>query len=365
MGVKVRIKNSKLYLDIYQKGRRKWEALYLTLGEDKGMNREALRLAEIARAKKEQQLFSHEWNLLDPVRSKQSLEDYARKSAATKPKSHHLPKALPYLEEYAKGIRLEAVNEEWLEGFKAYLFSTKKIKTVTISHYFAAVCSLLKQAHRDRIIPRNPAENVKKVSEPEALKVWLTPEEIERLARTPAQSEWGDAVKRGFLFSCLTGLRVSDIKTLAWGDIIRSPAPMVMKRQVKTQGIAGIPLNPSAWAIIKADKTHPPEELIFPTLSKSKASTSYHFRLWPQRAGIQKKIGWHTARHSFAVLSLEGGADLYTVSKLLGHTDIQTTQAYAKATDGMKRKAVNALPEINLDKRGEIVPMPKVEGAEQ
>jgi site-specific recombinase XerD len=70
-------------------------------------------------------------------------------------------------------------------------------------------------------------------------------------------------------------------------------------------------------------------------------------------------------RHSFAVLSLEGGADLYTVSKLWGIPTFRQPQAYAKATDGMKRKAVNALPEINLDKRGEIVPMPKVEGAEQ
>jgi site-specific recombinase XerD len=56
-------------------------------------------------------------------------------------------------------------------------------------------------------------------------------------------------------------------------------------------------------------------------------------------------------RHTFAVLALENGADLYTVSKLLGHTDIQTTQIYAKATDRMKRAAVENLPEIQLDKK--------------
>lgn len=365
MGVKIRINRGRLYLDVYEKGKRKWESLHLTLGEDKAMNREAMRLAEIARSKREQQIFSNQWNLLDSVKSKQSLETFARKIADTLPKDNHLPKALPYLEQYGKGIRLEAVDEEWLEGFKAHLFASGNLKQVTIAHYFAAVCSVLKKAHRERIIPRNPADNVKKIQEPEAMKVWLTPEEIEALSRAPMPSEWGSVIKKSFLFACLTGLRISDIKSLTWGDILRGPSPMIMKRQVKTHGIAGVPLNSSAWAIIKDDKIHAPNELVFPTLSKSKASPGFHFKRWAMLAGVNKKISWHTARHTFAVLSLEGGADLYTVSKLLGHTDIQTTQVYAKATDSMKRKAVDALPKIDLTRRGEIVPMLKAEGGEK
>jgi integrase len=58
---------------------------------------------------------------------------------------------------------------------------------------------------------------------------------------------------------------------------------------------------------------------------------------------IEKNIGWHTARHFFAVLSLESGAEIYTLSKLLGHTNVSTTQVYAKAKDKIKREAVNAL----------------------
>jgi site-specific recombinase XerD len=69
---------------------------------------------------------------------------------------------------------------------------------------------------------------------------------------------------------------------------------------------------------------------------------------WAKKAGIEKQIGWHTARHSFVVLSLESGTEIYTLSKLLGHTDVKTTQVYAVATDKMKREAVNALPVIEI-----------------
>jgi site-specific recombinase XerD len=107
-------------------------------------------------------------------------------------------------------------------------------------------------------------------------------------------------------------------------------------------------LNHSAWNFIKADMKRSPDELMFPRLSASGTDPHEYFRAWERKTGLEKKIGWHTARHTFAVLSLEAGADLYTVSKLLGHTSIETTQVYAKATDKMKRAAVDRLPEIKI-----------------
>ncbi|MDR1301459.1 MAG: tyrosine-type recombinase/integrase [Treponema sp.] len=70
---------------------------------------------------------------------------------------------------------------------------------------------------------------------------------------------------------------------------------------------------------------------------------------WAKKAELEKKISWHTARHTFAVVSLEAGAEIYTILKLLGHTNLKTTQVYAKATDKMKREAVNGLPEIVIN----------------
>jgi site-specific recombinase XerD len=65
-----------------------------------------------------------------------------------------------------------------------------------------------------------------------------------------------------------------------------------------------------------------------------------------QRAKIKKKVGWHTARRSFATLALENGADLYTVAKLLGHTNLKAVAKYAKVTDRLRREAVGGLPEL-------------------
>jgi site-specific recombinase XerD len=136
--------------------------------------------------------------------------------------------------------------------------------------------------------------------------------------------------------------------TITWGDIEHNP-PQIVKRQEKTKAKAFIPLSNMAWSIINDGTIHKHTDLIFPMMAMLKRTSRFdRLQKWVTRAGIEKNIGWHTARHTFAVLSLESGADIYTVSKLLGHTSIKTTQIYAKATDKMKREAVNALPEINI-----------------
>jgi integrase len=136
--------------------------------------------------------------------------------------------------------------------------------------------------------------------------------------------------------------------TITWGDIEHNPLQIV-KRQKKTKVKVFIPLSSMAWSIINDGTIHKYSELIFPMLTMIKRTLRFErLQKWVASTGLQKHIGWHTARHTFAVLSLESGAEIYTVSKLLGHRDIKTTQVYAKATDKMKREAVNALPVINI-----------------
>ena len=359
MGVKIREKRGKLYLDVYFNGRRTWESLGLTVPADQLQKKEVMKLADVLRSKRETQLVSGEWGLLDPIGGKKSLYTYALEIAESKNNGQNLLKALKHLEAFPGGaaIQLSQINERWFEGFQNYLLKDArdtrghKLAQITASHYAAELRFVLHRAVRDSIIPRNPAASVKGIPVPESEKVYLNTEEIQRLANTPVGGILGAEVRRGFLFSCFTGLRVSDIKTLTWGDIERDPL-QIKKRQQKTGRYVNIPLNPNAWEIINDGAIHKHTELVFPLIGTTGTSTNQYLGFWTRDAGLEKKIGWHTARHTFATLTLENGADFFTVSKLLGHTKTATTAVYTKATDKLKREAVNALPDIDLPAAG-------------
>jgi integrase len=178
--------------------------------------------------------------------------------------------------------------------------------------------------------------------------VWLNSDELKKLSETGINYYAGEEMVKAFLFACHTGLRISDLRTLMWGDIELNPRQIV-KQQKKTEAQAYIPLNATAWNLIDdQQKTHDNKAPVFPTLHGKKHGHYARLKKWAKEAGITKEIGWHTARHTFAVLALEGGCDIYTLSKLLGHTDVKTTQIYAQATDKMKRAAVDALPAVEI-----------------
>ncbi len=352
MGVKIRERrNGKLFLDIIHNGVRRRESLGLTLGPDAQTNKETLHVASVIRQRRELAIISNEHGLLDPNEGKRPLVAYAEELAAKDAPKNPLPKSLRYLKEYAGAISLGAVNERWLDGYRAFLLERDAIGKATASKYFSALGMVLRRAVRDLILPRNPMEAVRGISTPEAVKVYLTGEELERLARTPLGGDLGAEVKRAFLFAAFTGLRVSDLKALTWGGIDRG-AMQIVKRQEKTGRVVNIPLHGAAYALIHDKALHDRQELVFPRLTQGKTNTNGYIKTWAAAAGVDKSVGWHTARHTFAVLTLEGGADFYTVSKLMGHTKPQTTATYAKATDGMKRKAVDGLPDIDLVGRG-------------
>ena len=157
----------------------------------------------------------------------------------------------------------------------------------------------------------------------------------------------GAEIRRAFLFACHTGLRVCDLETITWGEIERNPM-QIIKRQIKTKVPVFIPLSKTVQKLIDDGKEHKPDDKLF-DLPQDHRSQSYKvLARWGGAAGVKKKIGWHTARRTFATLALENGADIYTVAKLLGQTSIKQVVKYAKVTDQLRRKAVAALPEIRL-----------------
>ena len=151
-------------------------------------------------------------------------------------------------------------------------------------------------------------------------------------------------LKNAFLFSCFTGLRKSDIMQLRWSEIIKDNGRLIIyKRIQKTQRWLSIPLSGKAIEWLPKRNRHANEDgNIFKPMSNS--SISDNIRKWALAAGIKhKRVSFHTARHTFATLELSLGADLYTVSKLLGHSSITTTQVYAKVVDKQKEQAVSLI----------------------
>jgi len=109
----------------------------------------------------------------------------------------------------------------------------------------------------------------------------------------------------------------------------------------KTRQIIYLPLSAEARRFMPERGNKKPQDLVF-KLPK-RVTTQCDIRTWVKRAGLTKKISFHCARHTFATLALTQGADLYSISKLLGHTNVQTTQIYAAIIDQKKQEAVNLL----------------------
>jgi integrase len=364
MSVKVREKKGYLYLDIYRNGKRTWEALHLSLGPDPAANKETLRYAEIIRQKRELQIFTGEHGLIDPVGAKQTLLEFAVKQAGGLTPQDHLFRLVRYLKDYGVDIKLQTVNNHYVEGFKKYLLTCpmlgrgkkpgvsgrgkKQLSRRTASHLFKALGQLLAIAERDMLILKNPVKSLRGITVPETIKEYLTYDDMNKLAQKNLNGVLGAEIRRAFFFACFTGLRISDIKSLTWGDINRG-GPQIKKVQKKTGRIVTIPLNPAAWALIDpGDSISRADSLIFPILGAKKIDTNKILIAWAEAAGIGKRIGWHTGRRTFATLTIESGADISTVSRLLGHSGIRVTGVYAQSTDKAKREAVNALPVIEI-----------------
>jgi len=348
MSVKVREKRGKLYLDIYQSGKRTWESLHLELTKDKTQDKEIWRLAEICRSKRETQLLTGAWNINDPIAGKISLIGYMEEYSKNYKSPNTVGCCIKYIKEFHSGsIQLIQVTSKWVDDFQGFLLKKDNLSQGSAAFYARLLRSALKRAVAKEMILKNPADVVQKISSPEPEMIFLNIDEVKALARIVIDDPYGAEVRRAFLFGCYTGLRISDLETLTWGKIETNPM-QIIKSQEKTKNTAYIPLNKSAQALIVDGKPHTKTENVFNFSSRNRRTSYTHLKDWAEKAGLKKTVGWHTARRTFATMALENGADIYTVAKLLGHTNISNVTKYAKVTDKLRSEAINALPEIEV-----------------
>ena len=208
--------------------------------------------------------------------------------------------------------------------------------------YFNKLRACLNQAFEEHIIDKNPIRGVEGFKQEEVAREYLTLDEVKKMAATPCNYP---ILKATFLFSCLTGLRKSDIEKLTWGEVQKfGKYTRIVFKQKKTGGQEYLDISDQAAAYLGTRRND--VDRVFEGFTYG-AWTSLELKRWALAAGISKNLTFHCARHTFAVMMLDLGADIYTVSKLLGHRELSTTQIYAKVLDKNKQAAVNLIPDIS------------------
>jgi integrase len=171
-------------------------------------------------------------------------------------------------------------------------------------------------------------------------------EELTLLAAAPISCKKQHQVKEGFLFSCLTGLRISDVLKIRYSDIKEG---VLQYRQQKSKvQFHYLPLSGQAQELISSLQADPRGEFLFWDLNR-KITHSQRLHIldeWVKSAGIKRRITFHVGRHTYATLLLTFGQDIYTVSKLLGHSSVSMTERYGKIINTKKTEAVNKIPRI-------------------
>lgn len=262
-------------------------------------------------------------------------------------------RSIEFLKDFGgKEIMFSQINTKFCENFKSYLLTAKSgsnkeaiISQNTASTYFSVFKAALKEAFIDGYFTTDISAKIKSIPHEEARREYLTLEELNTLVATPCEL---DVLKRAALFSALTGLRHSDIQKLTWNEIkIENDQARINFTQKKTKGVEYMPMSKQALQL--CGEVGSSNELVFKDLTNP-AWISRPLKKWIESAGITKKITFHNFRHTFATLQLSSGTDIYTVSKMLGHTNVKTTQVYAKVVDEKKNEASKAIHLKNLQK---------------
>ena len=321
--------NQSIYLDYYSEGVREREFLKMYLIPertplDKQQNKDTWNAAQAIRAQRITDLNNGAAGIKRDRRGDILLAEYLNGHLATLDKLAPSTRKLTalmiakVLEYGGEKVRLRDVDKEFCRGFVNYLLATdnaytgKPLTKCTVDNYFTRFTFAMNEAVRGGYIDSNPVHALSatdKVKPESNTREYLTIDEVQRLIES--ECRYSD-LKRAFMFSCFCGLRLSDIRAFL---------------DLSTEAVSWLPVRGGAG------------DHVFNLGCCSMISRNV--AQWAAAAGITKHVTFHTARHTFATMMLTLGADLYTTSKLLGHTNIQTTQIYAKIIDSKKKEAVN------------------------
>lgn len=342
--------NVSLYLDIYSNGVREYEFLKLYLIPETGkksklLNKETLHEAENLRIQKLAEISMHP---LQSNKRKTNLSRFVitlmkKKSDGTAAVYMNVLKLIEAF--FGDKFVVEDITEDKVKEFFSFISDApnknkpgKKLSNSTQNLYCNIFNTILRYAADEKLIPYDISKRIEIVPKDDNEREYLTIDEIQLLANTRIVKSY----RRAFLFSCFTGLRESDISNLLWRDVVEQDGfTRIIFRQKKTKSFEYLDISEQARKMMGPRKDNP--DRVFPKFNCTNA-TNKTLQKWIDSVGIHKKITFHCARHTFAVMMLTLDTDIYTTSKLLGHKKLETTQIYAKIVDKKKQEAVTKIP---------------------
>lgn len=367
--------NRTIYLDYYDKGRRWYEYPKLYLVPDtapyaRELNRNAMDRAVAIRAKRllggtAEEKGKQSEEKTDKILVSAWIDEYAKTLHANAGLSpaylKHFDTLIRMVNGYLAHIKsprltMDCIGRDFYRGFLRYMTDVHKCRTPdgktrrlvqsTLHLFQLKMNTMLNQAARDGVIKCNPyhlLSREERIKKPSGRRDFMTREELYRLMEVKTQSR---TTKTAFVFCCFTGLRYSDVKQLKWRNIEKTQSGTVVRIEAmeKTEKPVIVPLgaNAMAWLPECGDKT--PDDFVFDMGSCGGCNAA--LKTMARRAGINKRVSFHTSRHTFATLTLAATKDIATVSGLLGHTSVATTQIYAEVLMEDKIAAVNKLHDI-------------------
>ena len=366
--------NRGLYLEYYEKGFRKRENLHLYLiPEDapdaKRINKRtylkamAVRSDRILNPPEFEKKPEPEDGIDTTTTWLEWCDEYIRYSAdcgnsdsAMQHKNNVRKRINEYLERIGRtDILLKDVTTEVISGLYHYMRNDYRnpgqikvregrLSDYSLRHFGETINAIFNKALREGRIGYNPLRGLNTLERfhvPDKYREYLTPDELTRFLAVEPATETERQVQKAFGLSCMTGLRLGDIQRLRWGDI----KPMgdgwaVSIVQHKTGSPVTVPLNELALSLLP-QCPEGEDENVFRLPEKSGRVTKYVRRI-RDKAGITgKELTYHCSRHTAATLAISAGAELYSVSKILGHRNLVSTQVYAKVNLDKKIEAVN------------------------
>lgn len=314
---------------------------------EKRHNSETMELVENIRATRQLDIQNRKYGFISERDRGSNFIDYFREFTDKKKKtdSDNVSMGFRYFVAFAgHDVIFNDLDEFFAEDFKNFLLSGPgisrrgtPISRNTAVSYYAKFRTVLNRAYRQKLLTVDIYNLVKPIVPKETHREQLELEEFQELVDADCPS---DLIKRAAIFSGLTGLRWSDVKTLKWIEVRGSAGKRNLQfTQEKTEGAEILPISDQAVEIL--GERGMPEHRVFPGLYYSALKSC--FRVWLKNAGIAKNITFHSFRHTYASLQLELGTELLTVSKLLGHRSVKTTLVYTKVKDKKKIEAANRI----------------------